>query len=171
MSDDTKVLARTGYIHLAFSVGSKEQVDELTAKLKADGYEVVSGPRTTGDGSYESCIIGIELNDAPFSPYRSTGDAKKDELRGQRAVEIEDFSRIPEVVSTPETIEDGITIVGVVASGSIDLYTQTMYISKKNRSLATATDEQAPVNTPETTRSTASSNIVSKDSKNASDIS
>lgn len=62
MSDDTKVLARTGYIHLAFSVGSKEQVDELTVKLKADGYEVVSGPRTTGDGYYESCIIGIEGN-------------------------------------------------------------------------------------------------------------
>ena len=62
LSFDDDVLARTGYIHLAFSVGSKEQVDELTVKLKADGYEVVSGPRTTGDGYYESCIIGIEGN-------------------------------------------------------------------------------------------------------------
>ena len=35
---------------------------ELTAELKADGYEVVSGPRTTGDGYYESCIIAIEGN-------------------------------------------------------------------------------------------------------------
>ena len=40
----------------------KEKVDELTARLKADGYEVVSGPRTTGDGYYESCIVGIEGN-------------------------------------------------------------------------------------------------------------
>lgn len=29
---------------------------------KADGCEVVSGPRTTGDGYYESCIIAIEGN-------------------------------------------------------------------------------------------------------------
>lgn len=62
MKDDEKDLARTGWIHLAFSVGSKEKVDRLTARLKADGYEVVSGPRTTGDGYYESCIIAIEGN-------------------------------------------------------------------------------------------------------------
>ena len=60
--DDEKALNRTGYIHIAFSLGSKEKVDELTARLKADGYEVVSGPRTTGDGYYESCIVGIEGN-------------------------------------------------------------------------------------------------------------
>lgn len=53
---------RTGYIHIAFSVGSKEAVDDLTKRLKDDGFEVVSGPRTTGDGYYESCIIGIEDN-------------------------------------------------------------------------------------------------------------
>lgn len=48
--------------HIAFSVGSKEKVDALTDRLKADGYDVISGPRTTGDGYYESCIIGIEGN-------------------------------------------------------------------------------------------------------------
>lgn len=62
MSDDEKHINRTGYIHIALSVGSKEKVDELTAQLKEDGYEVLSGPRTTGDGYYESCIIGIEGN-------------------------------------------------------------------------------------------------------------
>lgn len=62
MIDTEKSLARTGYIHIAFSVGSKEKVDELTQQLKNAGYEVVSGPRTTGDGYYESCIIGIEGN-------------------------------------------------------------------------------------------------------------
>ena len=60
MTDGDKPLARTGFIHVAFSVGSKEKVEELTARLKADGYEVVSGPRTTGDGYYESCVLGIE---------------------------------------------------------------------------------------------------------------
>lgn len=51
-----------GYAHIAFSVGSKEKVDELTKRLKLDGYEVLSGPRTTGDGYYESCILDIEGN-------------------------------------------------------------------------------------------------------------
>lgn len=62
MSDDEKKLNRTGYAHVAFSVGSKEKVDSLTATLKAYGYEVISGPRTTGDGYYESCIVAIEGN-------------------------------------------------------------------------------------------------------------
>lgn len=44
------------------SVGSREKVDILTQRLKEDGYEIVSGPRTTGDGYYESCIVGIEGN-------------------------------------------------------------------------------------------------------------
>lgn len=62
MEDEEKTLARTGFIHIAFSLGSKEAVDELTKQLKTDGYEVISGPRTTGDGYYESCIVGIEGN-------------------------------------------------------------------------------------------------------------
>lgn len=62
MEDLAKPLNRTGFAHLAFSVGSREKVDALTAQLKADGYRVVSGPRTTGDGYYESCIVAIEDN-------------------------------------------------------------------------------------------------------------
>lgn len=62
MNDDEKSQTRTGFIHIAFSVGSKEKVDELTAQLKKDGYAVISGPRTTGDGYYESCIVDIEKN-------------------------------------------------------------------------------------------------------------
>lgn len=62
MSDESKDAARTGYSHIAFSVGSKEKVDELTEQIKAAGYEVASGPRTTGDGYYESCIVAIEGN-------------------------------------------------------------------------------------------------------------
>ncbi|MGI0518373.1 VOC family protein [Treponema denticola] len=62
MTDVPKALARTGYAHIAFSVGSKEKVDTLTAELKAAGYEVIGVPRTTGDGYYESCILAIEQN-------------------------------------------------------------------------------------------------------------
>lgn len=52
----------TGYIHLAFSVGSRENVNSVTEKLKADGYKILSGPRITGDGYYESCVVGFENN-------------------------------------------------------------------------------------------------------------
>ena len=62
ISDQDKVLFRTGYSHIAFSVGSKEKVDSITEQLKHDGYEVISGPRITGDGYYESCVIAFEGN-------------------------------------------------------------------------------------------------------------
>ena len=62
MVDAPKDLNRTGWAHVAFSVGSAEAVDELTARLKESGYAVVSGPRTTGDGYYESCIVALEGN-------------------------------------------------------------------------------------------------------------
>ena len=62
MEDLPKKLARTGYVHIAFSLGSEAAVNALTEKMKQDGYDIVSGPRTTGDGYYESCIVGIEGN-------------------------------------------------------------------------------------------------------------
>lgn len=62
LNDSDKSHFRTGYIHLAFGVGSKKAVDTLTARMKAEGYEILSGPRTTGDGYYESCIVGFEGN-------------------------------------------------------------------------------------------------------------
>ena len=54
--------ARMGYIHIASSVGSRQQVDPLTNRFRDDGYRILSGPRTTGDGYYESCILGFEGN-------------------------------------------------------------------------------------------------------------
>lgn len=62
MSDSKKEAARTGFIHIAFSLGSREKVDALSARLKEEGFEILSGPRVTGDGYYESCIVGIEGN-------------------------------------------------------------------------------------------------------------
>ena len=62
LADPDKALNRTGLIHIAFSVGSKEAVDALTVRLKTAGFEVLSGPRTTGDGYYESCVLAIEGN-------------------------------------------------------------------------------------------------------------
>lgn len=47
-----------GYDHLSLSVGSCSEVDRLTALLANDGYEIYKSPRVTGDGYYESTIIG-----------------------------------------------------------------------------------------------------------------
>lgn len=62
LTDSGDLLNRYGYAHIAMSVGSREAVDQLTERLKADGYPVLSGPRVTGDGYYESCILGLEGN-------------------------------------------------------------------------------------------------------------
>lgn len=60
--DTEKNVLQNGYIHLAFSVGGKDKVDTLTEILRTNGYQVISGPRMTGDGFYESCILGPENN-------------------------------------------------------------------------------------------------------------
>ena len=51
-----------GLIHFAVSVGSREEVDALTERLRADGYEIMGEPRTTGDGYYESVVLDPEGN-------------------------------------------------------------------------------------------------------------
>lgn len=51
-----------GFAHLAISLGSKEQIDELTQKLVQDGFELLSPCRVTGDGYYESVIADPEGN-------------------------------------------------------------------------------------------------------------
>ena len=60
--DKEQPLTATGFIHIALSVGSKEKVNAVTKQLKTDGFTVLSGPRMTGDGYYESCIADMEGN-------------------------------------------------------------------------------------------------------------
>lgn len=47
----------TGLAHFAFALGSEQAVDQLTKTLVDDGYQWIDGPRQTGDGYYESCIL------------------------------------------------------------------------------------------------------------------
>lgn len=54
--ENTPVEPKTGYGHVSISVGSKERVDTLTKELKDTGYQLLNGPRITGDGYYESCM-------------------------------------------------------------------------------------------------------------------
>ncbi|MFP4364907.1 MAG: VOC family protein [Spirochaetia bacterium] len=51
-----------GIIHIAFLVKTRQNVLALTDQLQSDGYTVISGPRETGDGYFESCILDPEGN-------------------------------------------------------------------------------------------------------------
>ena len=52
-SNDTVHAQHNGIIHLAFSAGSMEEVNQKADQLKQDGYKILKGPRMTGDGYYE----------------------------------------------------------------------------------------------------------------------
>ncbi len=62
LADGPKEPPRTGYAHIAFSLGSRERVDALTRRLREAGYPTLSGPRVTGDGYYESSVALVEGN-------------------------------------------------------------------------------------------------------------
>lgn len=51
-----------GFAHLAFSVGSPEEVTALTEQLREAGYTVAGEPRTTGDGFFESVVLDPDGN-------------------------------------------------------------------------------------------------------------
>jgi lactoylglutathione lyase len=51
-----------GITHLAISVGSKDVVNDLTERLRADKFIIAGEPRTTGDGYYESVVLDPEGN-------------------------------------------------------------------------------------------------------------
>jgi lactoylglutathione lyase len=55
-------LQNKGLIHFAIKVGDESAVDDLTKQLSEDGYELLDGPRRTGDGYYESVILDPENN-------------------------------------------------------------------------------------------------------------
>lgn len=51
-----------GLHHFAFSVGSREQVDIYTEKLRSNGFRIHGEPRVTGDGYYESIVLDPDGN-------------------------------------------------------------------------------------------------------------
>ena len=51
-----------GIIHMAFSLGSQEKVEQLTQELGNYGCRILKDPRVTGDGYYESVILDPEGN-------------------------------------------------------------------------------------------------------------
>ena len=52
----------SGIVHFAFKLGSKAEVDRITEQLRKDGFRIISEPRTTGDGYYESVFLDPDGN-------------------------------------------------------------------------------------------------------------
>ena len=51
--NDTIGQQHQGLIHMAFDAGTRENVDAMAEKFRADEIPVLRGPRLTGDGYYE----------------------------------------------------------------------------------------------------------------------
>jgi lactoylglutathione lyase len=62
MQNENSLTNKSPWGHISISVGSKKNVDQLTEQLRNMGIEIVSKPRLTGDGYYESVIKDPEGN-------------------------------------------------------------------------------------------------------------
>lgn len=118
--------------------------------------------------------------------FNSHGDEAKEALRGQRAIKDKDILKIPQIIQAPDDIilsdnlyngkpviqfskkegNEKYTVNAVVSDKHLDLFVQTEYIGIKKGNLATPTGEQAPINTPEASSGTVSTNIISQTSEN-----
>lgn len=56
-----------GYAHIALTVGTRGDVEALTARMRDEGVRVVSGPRQTGDGYFESVVEDPDGNAVEIS--------------------------------------------------------------------------------------------------------
>lgn len=61
-TNDTINAQHKGIIHIAFSVDTKQEVDAKAALLQANGFEILNGPRVTGDGYYEFVTLDPDKN-------------------------------------------------------------------------------------------------------------
>jgi lactoylglutathione lyase len=61
-TNDTINAQHKGIIHIAFSVATKQEVDAKAALLQANGFELLNGPRVTGDGYYEFVTLDPDMN-------------------------------------------------------------------------------------------------------------
>ena len=62
--DEKKDPNRTGFVHICVKVDSREKLDEIIAKIKADGYHIFYEPATNGGNeiraiTYEDRILEV----------------------------------------------------------------------------------------------------------------
>lgn len=61
-TDTVRTDGKPGYAHMALGLGSRKAVDDMTQAMKDEGITVLSGPRVTGDGYYESLVLDPDGN-------------------------------------------------------------------------------------------------------------
>lgn len=113
--------------------------------------------------------------------FKDHGKQSTEEPRGQRAITEDDIVSIPDILQNADQIKlspkpyngkpvinftatgnDRVTVTAYVSDKHLDLAVQTMFANIKKGNLATLTDEQASVNTPEAGRGTVSNNSISR---------
>lgn len=62
--DEKKDPNRTGFVHICIKVDSREKLDDIIGKIKADGYHIFYEPATTGGNeiraiTYEDLILEV----------------------------------------------------------------------------------------------------------------
>jgi lactoylglutathione lyase len=62
MAKQAKDRNASGWVHVSIALGSKEKVIAVTEALRKLGCQVVSEPRVTGDGYFESGVLDPEGN-------------------------------------------------------------------------------------------------------------
>ncbi|MGN0526239.1 MAG: GNAT family N-acetyltransferase, partial [Acutalibacteraceae bacterium] len=116
---------------------------------------------------------------------KSHGNENKEVPRGQRAVTVDDFAHIVDVVLNPTKIElskdtymgkpvivfkgeynGRMNVTAVVSDKRLDLFVQTVFVNIKKGNLSTPVGEQAPTNTPEANNGTVSNNSIRNLAKN-----
>ena len=60
--DNADGFETTGLTHLAFSVETMDELDQLYQRLKEAGVKIVGEPHMTGDGYYEACVLDPDGN-------------------------------------------------------------------------------------------------------------
>ena len=120
--------------------------------------------------------------------FKDHGSETTEKLRGQRAIEIEDFALIPDVIETPDSIEiseykgktalnftkvisnSRVSVYAVDSGSSLELFVQTMYAGKKKESIADISDAtKASEKTSETSAGTAPNTNIPNTSKNVNE--
>lgn len=111
--------------------------------------------------------------------FKDHGKQSTEGPRGQRAITEDDIVSIPDILQNADQIKlspklyngkpvinftaignDRVTVTAYVSDKHLDLAVQTMFANIKKGNLATLTDEQASVDTPEAGRGTVSNNTI-----------